>query len=119
MTDTTTLVADLRQLVARFVHEREWEKFHSPKNLAMAIAVEASELMEHFLWIDSETSREVSHDPTGLEQVADEIADVCCLLLSLCNSLGLDLSTAVERKMGRNVLKYPVEKCRGRFRVEE
>jgi len=119
LTDNTTLVADLRKLVAGFVGERQWEQFHSPKNLSMALAVEVSELMEHFLWIDGEASRAVCNDPAGREPVADEIADVACLVLSLCNSLGLDLSTAIEKKMARNVLKYPVEKCRGKYRVEE
>ncbi len=119
MTDNTTLVADLRKLVARFVSERQWEQFHSPKNLSMALAVEVSELMEHFLWIDGDASRALCRDPAGREPVAEEIADVACLVLSLCNSLDLDLSAAIEKKMARNVQKYPVEKCRGRFRVEE
>jgi NTP pyrophosphatase (non-canonical NTP hydrolase) len=119
MTDGTTFVSDLRKLLARFVQEREWEQFHSPKNLSMALAVEVSELMEHFLWIDGEASRSVCNDPAVKEQVADELADVACLLLTLCNNLGLDLSTAIERKVAKNVLKYPVEKCRGRYRVEE
>ncbi len=119
MTDNTTLVADLRNLIAHFVGDRDWEQFHSPKNLSMALAVEVGELMEHFLWIDESASREVSRDPARKEQIADEVADVCCLILSLCNSLDLDLSSAIERKMVKNVRKYPVEKCRGRFRVEE
>ncbi len=119
MTDRETAVAELREVVARFVREREWEQFHSPKNLAMALAVEAGELMEHFLWIDTEASRQVVADPARLEAVADEMADVACLLLSLCNSLGVDLSSSIERKMARNILKYPADKCRGRFRVEE
>ena len=113
MADQTTVVADLREAMARFVAEREWEQFHSPKNLAMALAVEAAELMEHFLWIDNDASRAEMRDPAKREQVADEIADVSCLIFALCNALELDLSDAVRRKMAKNVLKYPVEKCRG------
>ncbi|HWG43309.1 MAG TPA: nucleotide pyrophosphohydrolase [Gemmataceae bacterium] len=119
MADNTTTVAALRESMAQFVAERDWEQFHSPKNLAMALAVEAAELMEHFLWIDNETSRTLVHDPARLEPIAEEIADVTGVILALCNALGLDLSDAIARKMSRNVLKYPVEKCRGRYRVEE
>lgn len=119
MPDQTTLVATLREVMARFVGERDWEQFHSPKNLAMAVAVEAAELMEHFLWIDSEASRAVVQDPARLEQVGEEVADVTWLVLALCNALGLDLSDILLRKMDKNVRKYPVEKCRGRYRVDE
>ena len=119
MSDQTTLVAALREAMARFVAEREWEKFHSPKNLSMALAVEAAELMEHFLWIDNDASRAEMRDPKKREEAGEEIADVACLLFALCNALDLDLSDAVRRKMAKNVLKYPVEKCRGRYRVEE
>jgi dCTP diphosphatase len=119
MPDNTTTVATLREAMARFVAEREWEQFHSPKNLAMALAAEAAELMEHFLWIDNEASRAVVRDPAQLAPIADEIADVAGVIFALCNALGLDLSDAVASKMARNVLKYPVEKCRGRYRVEE
>jgi dCTP diphosphatase len=119
MTDHETPVAILREMVNRFVSEREWEPFHSPKNLAMALSVEAGELMEHFLWIDNDGSRKVRDEAARFEQVADEMADVACLLLSLCNSLGVDLSSAIERKMARNILKYPADKYRGRYRVED
>jgi dCTP diphosphatase len=119
MTDNSTLVAALKEAVARFVRERDWEQFHSPKNLAMALAVEAAELMEHFLWIDGEESRGIANDPARLEEVADEVADVTCLMLALCNGLGLDLSASLERKMAKNALKYPADKCRGRYRVED
>ena len=118
MPDHTTTVSQLREAVARFVAERDWEQFHSPKNLAMAVAVEAAELMEHFLWIDNDASRAVVRDPAKLGPVADEIADVAGLLFALCNALKLDLSEAVADKMSRNVLKYPVDKCKGRYRVD-
>jgi dCTP diphosphatase len=119
MPDSTTTVAMLRQAMAHFVAERDWEQFHSPKNLAMALAAEAAELMEHFLWIDNDASRAVVRDPVNLRPIADEIADVAGVIFALCNALDLDLSDAVASKMSRNVLKYPVEKCRGRYRVDE
>ena len=119
MPDDTTSVATLRRAWADFVARRDWGQFHSPKNLAMALAVEAAELMEHFLWVEGDASRAVAQDEAKRAQVADEVADVTCLVLALCNALGLDLSDTLRDKMARNALKYPVEKVRGRYRVEE
>jgi dCTP diphosphatase len=119
MSDAQTTVASLREAVRQFAAERLWEPFHSPKNLSMGVAVEAAELMEHFLWVDSETSRRVLEDREKLQQVADEAADVACHLLNLCNALDIDLSRAILDKIAKNALKYPVEKYRGRFQAEE
>lgn len=119
MPDQTTTVSDLREAMRRFVSDRDWNQFHSPKNLAMALSVEAAELQEHFLWIDNEESRRQMREPARLEPVCDEIADVLGVCLALCNALDLDLSDVFFRKMGKNVLKYPVEKARGRYRIEE
>ena len=118
MPDTTTTVQELREAMARFVRERDWEQFHSPKNLVMGLSVEAAELMEHFLWIDNEASRGVVSDPAKMGQIADEMADVACYLLALSNTLGIDLSEAIRGKLVKNALKYPVDKCRGKYRVE-
>ncbi len=119
MPDSTTVVAALKEAMGRFVAERDWNQFHSPKNLVMALAVEAAELMEHFLWIDNDASRTLLYDPATREQVTDEIADVTGVVLALCNALNLDLSDIVARKMAKNELKYPVEKSRGRYRLED
>src|SRR5207253_504706 len=119
MPDTITTVAQLREAMARFVAERDWQQFHSPKNLVMALGVEVSELMEHFLWIDNAASQQLAQDPRVRDQVADELADVAGVVFALCNALDLDLSDVVARKMAKNELKYPVEKVRGRYRIEE
>ena len=119
MPDTTTPLATLKEAVRQFAAERAWEPFHSPKNLAMGLAVEAAELMEHFLWIDPEASRQVARNPTELAAVADEMADVACYLLNLSNTLGIDLSEAIVAKIAKNAVKYPADKCRGRYRVED
>jgi NTP pyrophosphatase (non-canonical NTP hydrolase) len=119
MSDITTTLATLKEMVSRFAAEREWEPFHSPKNLSMGLAVETAELMEHFLWVDSEASRQVVKDRVELAAVADEVADVACHLLNLTNALGIDLSQAITTKIAKNALKYPVEKCRGRYRVDK
>jgi NTP pyrophosphatase (non-canonical NTP hydrolase) len=118
MSDTETTVAMLREAVRDFAAERAWEPFHSPKNVSMGLAIEAAELMEHFLWVDSEASRQVIHEPGRLAEVADEMADVACLLLTLSNTLNIDLSQAIRAKIAKNALKYPMEKYRGRFRAE-
>lgn len=116
MPDATTTIADLREAWRQFVAERDWEQFHSPKNLVMGLAVETAELMEHFLWVDNEASRAVAADPAQFGEVADEIADVAGFLFCLCNALGIDLSDAVAAKMTKNAGKYPAEQFKGRFR---
>ncbi len=119
MPDTTTTIAVLADAVRRFAEEREWGPFHSPKNLSMGLAVEAAELMEHFLWIDTEASRQVAADPKRLTAVAEEMADVACYLLTLSYTLNIDLSEAIVAKIAKNALKYPADKCRGRYDVSE
>ena len=115
MSDSTTTIADLRQLVADFVAQRDWRQFHAPKNLSMSLAIEAAELMEHFQWISAEQSRRIADDPARLAEVGDEFADVLCYALAMANELGLNLSTAVRGKIAKNERKYPVEQYRGRY----
>jgi NTP pyrophosphatase (non-canonical NTP hydrolase) len=119
MPDSTTTVAVLKNAMRQFVAERNWEPFHSPKNLSMGAAVEAAELMEHFQWVDNDTSRQVMHDPVKLSEVADEMADVACYLLALSNTLGIDLSEAILAKLAKNAVKYPADRYRGRYRLED
>ena len=115
MSDSSTTLADLRETVRRFVDERDWRQFHSPKNLSMSLAIEAAELMEHFQWIDIAESRQLKEDAAKLSAVRDEIADVLCYLLALANELELDLSQAIRDKMVKNAAKYPAERSRGRY----
>ena len=114
MTDTKTTVAELRARVLAFVHERDWEQFHSPKNLSMALAAESGELMEHFLWSESKASLAVARDPKKRRAIEDEVADVVIYALEFANICGIDLAAAIETKMAANAKKYPVEKARGR-----
>src|SRR5712692_3704581 len=107
MPDATTTLATLKDAMRRFVDDRLWEPFHSPKNLVMALAAEAAELLEHFLWVDDDASRKSVQDPAKRKAVADELADVAGCVLALCNELGIDLSDAIADKMARNVVKYP------------
>jgi dCTP diphosphatase len=103
--------------MASFVAERAWEPFHSPKNLSMGAAVEAAELMEHFLWMDNEASRQVVTDAAAMAAIADEMADVACYLLAMSNTLGIDLTDAITSKLEKNALKYPADRYRGRYRL--
>lgn len=114
MTDAGTTVGQLRERVLAFARERDWEQFHSPKNLSMALAAEAGELMEHFLWTESKTSGAALTDPAKREQIEDEIADVVIYALEFANVGGIDLARAIEAKLAKNAAKYPVEKARGR-----
>ena len=113
--DKDTSLAELRHLVERFVAERHWQPFHTPKNLAMALAIEAAELMEHFQWLTPEESAALAGQPEKLGAVADELADVTCYVLALASALSLDLSTAVRNKMVKNAQKYPADEFRGRW----
>ena len=115
MLDATPTLADLRDLVRRFVEERDWRQFHSPKNLSMSLAIEAAELMEHFQWIDIAESRTVKYDSAKLAEVGEELADVLCYAIALANELGIDISTVVREKMIKNAAKYPAELSRGRY----
>ncbi len=114
MSDETATVAELRRAVQAFVDERDWRRFHTPKNLVMSLAIEAAELMEHFQWLDREESIARGHDPAHRGEIAGEMADVCCYLLSLANALDIDLSEAVRVKLVKNAEKYPVAEFRGR-----
>ena len=118
MSDADTTVERLRDAMRAFVAEREWEKYHTPKNLAMSLAIEAAELMEHFQWLGSADSRAVAASPDVLAEVADELADVLCYALSLANVLQIDVSSAVLGKLEKNALKYPAERFRGRYRAD-
>ena len=112
--DSKTTVAELKNRVLAFARERDWEQFHAPKNLSMALAAEAGELMEHFLWTTPEQSRTVATDPVKRAKIAEELADVVIYALEFANITGLDVAAAIEAKMTANALKYPIEKARGR-----
>ncbi len=115
MSDSTTTIGELRELIREFVEERDWRQFHAPKNLAMALAIEAAELMEHFQWISVDASRDVADDAAKRAAAGEELADVIAYGLALANELGLDVSDAIRDKMAKNVRKYPADEFRGRY----
>ncbi len=115
MSDASTSIEDLKQSVARFVRERDWEQFHSPKNIAMSVAIEAAELMEVYQWGSEDESLELSQKAEVRAKVDEELADVLIYCLSLANRTGIDVSQVVQRKLAHNAVKYPVDEFRGRY----
>jgi len=106
-----TKLDELRDALRAFTAARDWDPFHSPKNLAMALSVEAAELLEVFQWITEADSRNL--EPAAKAAASDEIADVLLYLILLSDALGVDPLAAAERKIVANAQKYPVEKARG------
>lgn len=104
-------LSDLAHELRRFADERDWAQFHSPKNLASALAVEAGELLEHFQWLTEAQSRELA--PDKRDAVGAELADVLLYLVQLANALGIDPVDAARAKLAINATKYPVERARG------
>ena len=105
----------MRNLTSRlrlFASSRSWERFHSPKNLAMALAVEVAEILEHFQWLTEEQSRAV--DPEKLAKLKDEIGDVLIYLVRLADELGIDPLEAANQKLEKNEAKYPADKVKGK-----
>jgi NTP pyrophosphatase (non-canonical NTP hydrolase) len=114
--DDAITVGALRAAVAAFVAERDWEQFHTPKNLAMSIAIEAAEIMEHFQWYGLEESAlRLAQNDAERAGVADELADVLIYCLSFANAAGIDLSAAVLAKLDRNQERFPTAHVRGRL----
>lgn len=113
MNDETTTIATLKAQIAAFNADRDWAQYHSPRNLAMSVSVEAGELLELYLWSSDEGPQPAveSRQP----RVAEEAADVAITLLNFCERTGIDLSEAIESKLASNAAKYPVDKARGQM----
>ncbi len=102
---------ELRMRIRQFAEERDWRRYHSPKNLSMALIAEAAELVEHFQWLSEEQSSNL--DEQKLEEVRQELADIQIYLITIADKLEVDLLDAVSRKLEINAKKYPAEKVRG------
>ncbi len=112
MNDATTSLSELKQRVADFVAERDWQRYHVPKHLVMSIIIEAAELMEHFQWVGVESVEDVKADEERMQQVREELSDVLAYVLSLANALDIDLSAAYAKKMDKNAAKYPADEVK-------
>ncbi len=111
MNDSKQTIQEIKDLVNQFVSEREWQQFHSPKNLSMAIAIEAAELMEPFRFVTSEESLEILE--RDKEQISTEIADVLIATIAFCNLHNIDISKAIIKKLESLRQKYPLDKAKG------
>lgn len=112
--DNNTNIQALKKTVDAFVKDRDWQQFHTPKNLSMALAIEAAELMEEFRFMSSQESLEVVKK--NKEKVAHEIADVVIAALSFCNLYEIDLTSSIEKKLLLNREKYPIHKAKGNYK---
>ena len=112
--DSLVTLAKLKKTIQEFAVERDWEQFHTPKNLSMAIAAEAAELMEHFLWKEGRESFDVLDIKKKRNEIAEELADILIFSLEFANIAKMDVASIIEEKMKTNALKYPVEKAKGR-----
>lgn len=113
MKDSQTNVQALKDLVAKFCQERDWDQFHTPKELAIGISTEASELLEIFRFQTEAEVQELLHDELKREAISDELADVFFFVLRFAQRFQLDLVQALKNKTQKNALKYPVDKSRG------
>ena len=111
MNDCSATVERLKGEVARFIEERDWAQFHSPKNLSMALMVEVAELMEHFQWLTEAQSGNLAAEKKAV--VAEELADILLYLVRLADKLDVDLPEAALHKLEKNAAKYPAEQVRG------
>ena len=111
-----TSIESMVPALLEFRHQREWEQFHLPKELATAISIEASELQELFLWRERETKEAIMSDQHRMELIREEVADILIYLLFLSNDLNINLSEALRMKLEKNKKKYPASEYRGKFR---
>lgn len=111
--DAATTVAELKDAIERFAEARDWKQFHDPKNLAMALASEVGELMEHFRWLSNAQSKLAALDPEILPLVESELADVVMLTLEFAVTCNIDVTRAVRMKLSVNEERYPIDKAKG------
>ncbi len=114
--DRKTSIYQLRQLIQDFVDERDWRKYHNPKDLAISIAIEAAELMELFQWVSERKVEKVLEDAERFTRLEEELADIIILCFNLANVLDVDVAKAVTKKVEKNRAKYPVDLVKGNYK---
>jgi dCTP diphosphatase len=105
--DQTTTLTDLKELIKGFIAERQWEPYHLSKNLAMSIAIEAAELMEHFQWTENGAGQQLLEDPQRKAEIGEELADILVYCISFALQADLDISEIVRAKMEKNQTRFP------------
>lgn len=115
--DGNTMVEELINNIHGFLEERDWEKYHNPKDLAESICIEAAELLQIFQWVRPEESEQFKNDPPKVQRIREELADVAIYCLSIANILDIDLTTAILDKIEQNKKKYPSDRYKGKARL--
>ena len=115
MNDRITTITELKKIVEDFVNERDWSQFHNPKNLSMALAIEAGELMDIFKWNTTKECESMMSEKKTRQDATDELADIMIYALAFSNRNNINISSAIEKKMIKNRGKYPAEKFKGHF----
>ena len=115
MNDKSTTITELKKIVEDFVKERDWSQFHNPKNLSMALAIEASELMDIFKWNTNQECESMMSEKNTRQDATDALADIMIYALAFSNRNNINISSAIEKKMIKNRKKYPTEKFKGHF----
>jgi len=113
MNDIDTPLGELKTHMRQFANERDWQQFHDLKNLSMAVAIEAAELMEHFRWVTNSDANLLMNETDTAIAIRQEVADVLMLLVQFANVAGIDLMAAAEAKIALNETRYPIDKCKG------
>jgi len=111
--DQETNIQELKDKIQKFCEDRDWDQFHGAKDLAIALITEASELLEHFRWKSEKEVKELFENPEKKEHIEDEMADIFYFLLRLAQKYNIDLSEALEKKMGKNEKRYSIDKFKG------
>ena len=115
MNDSNTTITELKKIVEDFVNERDWSQFHNPKNLSIALAIEAGELMDIFKWNTTQECESMMYEKKTRQDATDELADIMIYALAFSNRNKINISSAIEKKMIKNRKKYPTEKYKGHF----
>lgn len=114
--DQTITIAALKMRVKKFVDDRDWAKYHNPKDVAVSITIEAAELVEIFQWVKDSEQERITQDAAKMQKLKDELADVMIYCVSLANVLDIDIGQAVYQKIAKNEGKYPVDRIKGNYR---
>lgn len=117
--DSNTTIEELKQMFGKFIADRQWERFHHPKNIAESICIEAAELLELFQWRSVEEIQQLMRRKDFKERVAEELSDVTVYLLSMANAIDIDLTDSIVKKIEKNESRYPTEKYQGKAHIED
>ncbi|MCX5693691.1 MAG: nucleotide pyrophosphohydrolase [Candidatus Omnitrophica bacterium] len=115
MKNSDITLQEIKTRIKQFIKERDWEKYHSPKNISMSVAIEAAELMEHFQWLTIDESHKLLKNKKKRVEIEDELADVMIYVIDFCNLFGIDIEKSILNKLKKTAKKYPVRLVKGKM----